>query len=84
MFLRRVRSLTEDCLAGIGVRATSNCTEIIRATRTQDVLGETGRQTRELMSGVQRRLGFPWSSVEHFAKRAENRADYSAQAESVR
>lgn len=37
---------------------------IIMATRTQNVLGERGRRIRELTSVVQKRFGFPESTVE--------------------
>ena len=48
-----MRSSTEDGHAGIDIRGTSNCTEIIiRATRIHDVLDEKGRRTREPSSIV--------------------------------
>ena len=84
-FSTPMRSSNEGGHAGVGVRVTPVCTEIItRAPRTHDVLGENGRQIRKLTSVVQRRFGFPGSSVEHFARRVENRAYCAAQAESVR
>nr|GEV53946.1 40S ribosomal protein S3-1-like [Tanacetum cinerariifolium] len=48
------------------IRVTNMRTEIIiRATRTQNVLGEKGRRTRELTSLVQKRFKFLEKSVEH-------------------
>jgi small subunit ribosomal protein S3e len=53
------RQLAEDGYAGLEVRVTSLRTEIIiKATRTQDVLGEKGQRIRELTSVVQKRLKF--------------------------
>jgi ribosomal protein S3 len=50
------RQLAEDGYAGLEVRVTSVRTEIIiKATRTQDVLGEKGQRIRELTSVVQKR-----------------------------
>ena len=44
-------------LSGVEVRVTPMRTEIIiRATRTQNVLGEKGRRIRELTSLVQKRF----------------------------
>merc|ERR1712216_400852 len=58
---------------------------IIRATRTQNVLGEKGRRIRELTSVVQKRFGFPPGSVELYAEKVLNRGLCSvAQAESLR
>ncbi len=49
--------LAEDGYAGVEVRVTPLRTEIIiKATRTQDVLGEKGQRIRELTSVVQKRL----------------------------
>lgn len=51
------RQLAEDGYAGLEVRVTSATIEIIiKATRTQDVLGEKGQRIRELTSVVQKRL----------------------------
>ena len=51
------RQLAEDGYAGLEVRATPVRTEIIiKATRTQDVLGEKGQRIRELTSVVQKRF----------------------------
>jgi small subunit ribosomal protein S3e len=58
---------------------------IIRATRTQNVLGEKGRRIRELTSLVQKRFDFPEGNVELYAERVLNRAMCAiAQAESLR
>ncbi|CAI0387504.1 unnamed protein product [Linum tenue] len=59
------RELAEDGYSGVEVRVTPMRTEIIiRATRTQNVLGEKGRRIRELTSVVQKRFKFPENSVE--------------------
>lgn len=42
---------------------------IIRATRTQNVLGEKGRRIRELTSMVQKRFKFAPDSVELYAEK---------------
>merc|ERR1711898_37978 len=58
---------------------------IIRATRTQNVLGEKGRRIRELTAVVQKRFNFPPGSVELYAEKVLNRGLCSvAQAESLR
>ncbi|GJV81149.1 40S ribosomal protein S3-1-like protein [Tanacetum coccineum] len=60
-----MRELYEDGYSGVEVRVTPMRTEIIiRATRTQNVLGEKGRRIRELTSLVQKRFKFPENSVE--------------------
>lgn len=67
------RELGEDGYSGVEVRVTPLRTEIIvRATRTQNVLGEKGRRIRELTSLVQKRFNFPEGNVELFAERYEN------------
>jgi small subunit ribosomal protein S3e len=78
--------LGEDGYAGVEVRVTPMRTEIIiRATRTQNVLGEKGRRIRELTSLVQKRFLFPEGNVELYAERVQNRAlSAIAQAESLR
>ncbi|KAI5336752.1 hypothetical protein L3X38_016020 [Prunus dulcis] len=49
------RELAEDGYSGVEVRVTPVRTQIIiRATRTQNVLGEKGRRIRELASVVQK------------------------------
>ena len=58
---------------------------IIRATRTQSVLGEKGRRIRELTSLVQKRFSFAADSVELYAEKVANRGLCAvAQAESLR
>jgi len=80
------KELGEDGYSGVEVRVTPIRTEIIiRATRTQNVLGEKGRRIRELTSLVQKRFNFPEETVELYAERVQNRALCAiAQAESLR
>ena len=80
------RELAEDGYSGVEVRVTPMRTEvIIRATRTQSVLGEKGRRIRELTSLVQKRFGFAEGSVELYAEKVANRGLCAiAQAESLR
>lgn len=80
------KELGEDGYSGVEVRVTPMRTEIIiRATRTQNVLGEKGRRIRELTSLVQKRFNFPEGNVELYAERVGNRAlSAIAQAESLR
>lgn len=42
---------------------------IIRATQTQDVLGEKGRRIRELTFLIQKRFNFPEGTVELYAEK---------------
>merc|ERR1711967_209840 len=81
-----VRELAEDGYSGVEVRQTPARHEtIIRATRTQNVLGEKGRRIRELTSVVQKRFNFPEGSVELYAEKVANRGLCAvAQAESLR
>ena len=81
-----IRELAEEGYAGVEVRVTPVRTEIIiRATRTQDVLGEKGRRIRELTSVVQKRFNFSKTGVELYAERVANRGLCAqAQAESLR
>uniref|UniRef100_A0A2K6L716 DNA-(apurinic or apyrimidinic site) lyase n=1 Tax=Rhinopithecus bieti TaxID=61621 RepID=A0A2K6L716_RHIBE len=59
------QELAEDGYSGVEVRVTPAKTEIITlTTRTQNVLGEKGWGIRELTAVVQKRFGFPESSVE--------------------
>ncbi|KAJ9471200.1 40S ribosomal protein S3-3 [Diplonema papillatum] len=83
-FLRR--ELAEDGFSGLEVRVTPSKTEIlIQATRSTDVLGESGRRIRELTSVVQKRFGFTEGGVELYAERVRNRGlSAIAQAESLR
>uniref|UniRef100_A0A453B4D3 KH type-2 domain-containing protein n=1 Tax=Aegilops tauschii subsp. strangulata TaxID=200361 RepID=A0A453B4D3_AEGTS len=80
------RELGEDGFAGVEIRVTPMRTEIIiRATRTQNVLGEKGRRIRELTSVVQKRFNFPDGGVELYAEKVLNRGLCAvAQAESLR
>merc|ERR1712110_940170 len=65
-----VRELAEDGYSGVEVRQTPARHEIIiRATRTQNVLGEKGRRIRELTAVVQKRFSFLPGSVELYAVR---------------
>ena len=74
------------CELSVEVRVTPMRTEIIiRATKTQSVLGEKGRRIRELTSVVQKRFGFKEGAVELFAERVANRGlCASAQCESLK
>lgn len=78
--------LAEDGYAGVEVRTTPHRTEvIIRATRTQNVLGEKGQRIRELTSVVQKRFNFADGAVELYAERVANRGLCAqAQAESLK
>jgi len=80
------RELGEDGYSGVEVRVTPVRTEIIiRATKTQNVLGEKGKRIRELTSLVQKRFNFAEGTVELYAERVLNRALCAiAQAESLR
>ncbi|KAG6548555.1 hypothetical protein Mapa_010043 [Marchantia paleacea] len=80
------RELAEDGYSGVEVRVTPMRTEIIiRATRTQNVLGEKGRRIRELTSVVQKRFNFPENTVELYAEKVNSRGLCAiAQAESLR
>merc|ERR1712139_531839 len=80
------RELAEDGYSGVEVRQTPARHEIIiRATRTQNVLGEKGRRIRELTSVVQKRFNFAPGSVELYAEKVVNRGLCAvAQAESLR
>merc|ERR1712206_43129 len=81
-----IRELAEDGYSGVEVRQTPTRHEIIiRATRTQNVLGEKGRRIRELTAVVQKRFNFPPQSVELYAEKVLNRGLCAvAQAESLR
>jgi len=81
-----IRELAEDGYSGVEVRVTPMRTEvIIRATRTQNVLGEKGRRIRELTSVVQKRWKFAENSVELYAEKVANRGLCAvSQCESLR
>jgi small subunit ribosomal protein S3e len=58
---------------------------VIRATHTQEVLGDQGRRIRELTSLVQKRFKFPENSVSLYAAKVQNRGLCAvAQCESLR
>jgi ribosomal protein S3 len=58
---------------------------IIRATHTQEVLGEKGRRIRELTALVQKRFKFPENSLELYAEKVLHRGlSAVAQCESLR
>ena len=58
---------------------------IIRATHTQDVLGDKGRRIRELKALVEKRFKFPEGSLELYAEKVQFRGlSAVAQAESLR
>eukprot|EP00300_Choanocystis_sp_HF-7_P022480 c21773_g1_i1.p1 GENE.c21773_g1_i1~~c21773_g1_i1.p1 ORF type:complete len:215 (-),score=11.77 c21773_g1_i1:59-703(-) len=80
------RELAEEGYAGIEVRKTPRRTEIIiRATRTQNVLGDKGRRIRELTAVVQKRFQFQEGEVELYAEMVANRGLCAiAQTESLR
>jgi len=80
------RELGEDGYAGVEVRVTPMRTEIIiRATRTQNVLGDKGRRIRELTALIQKRWKFEPGTVELYAERVANRGLCAiAQAESLK
>merc|ERR1711904_206692 len=81
-----VRELAEDGYSGVEVRQTPARHEIIiRATRTQNVLGEKGRRIRELTAVIEKRFNFKPDQINLFAERVDNRAlCATAQAESLR
>jgi len=81
-----MRELAEEGYSGCEVRVTHARTEIIiRATHTQEVLGEKGRRIRELTSLVQKRFRFPENSLELYAEKVQQRGlSAVAQCESLR
>ncbi|KAF8466941.1 ribosomal protein S3 [Kalaharituber pfeilii] len=80
------RELAEEGYSGVEVRVTPTVTDIIiRATHTQEVLGEQGRRIRELTSLIQKRFKFPENSVSLYAAKVQNRGLCAvAQCESLR
>merc|ERR1712000_225186 len=80
------RELAEEGYPGVEVRVTPTVTDIIiRATHTQEVLGEQGRRIRELTSLIQKRFKFPENSVSLYAAKVQNRGlSAVAQCESLR
>ena len=81
-----MRELSEEGYTGVEVRVTPTRQEIIiRATKTQGVLGEKGRRIRELTAVVQKRFNFPEGSVELYAEKVNSRGlSAIAQCESLR
>merc|ERR1712149_97631 len=80
------RELAEEGYSGVEVRVTPTVTDIIiRATHTQEVLGEQGRRISELTSLIQKRFKFPENSVSLYAAKVQNRGlSAFAQCESLR
>lgn len=80
------RELSQEGYSGCEVRVTSSRTEIIiRATHTQDVVGEYGRRIRELTALIQKRFKFTDNTVELYAEKVQNRGlNAIAQCESLR
>jgi len=80
------RELAEEGYSGCEVRVTHARTEIIiRATHTQEVLGEKGRRIRELKALVEKRFKFPEGTLELYAEKVQFRGlSAVAQAESLR
>ncbi|KAJ2003724.1 40S ribosomal protein S3 [Coemansia thaxteri] len=80
------RELAAEGYSGCEVRVTPARTEIIiRATHTQEVLGEKGRRIRELTSIVQKRFNFPEGTVELYAEKVASRGLCAvAQCESLK
>jgi len=80
------RELSEEGYSGCDVHVTHARTEIIiRATHTQEVLGEKGRRIRELTALVQKRFKFPENSLDLFADKIQYRGlSAIAQCESLR
>jgi len=80
------RELSAEGYSGVEVRVTPARTEIIiRATHTQEVLGEKGRRIRELTSIIQKRFNFPEGTVELYAEKVTARGlNAAAQCESMK
>ncbi|CCF56186.1 hypothetical protein KAFR_0A07520 [Kazachstania africana CBS 2517] len=80
------RELAEEGYSGVEVRVTPTKTEvIIRATRTQDVLGENGRRINELTLLVQKRFKYAPGTIVLYAERVQDRGlSAIAQAESMK
>lgn len=71
--------------ASIYMPLTLTFLAVIRATHTQEVLGEQGRRIRELTSLIQKRFKFPENSVSLYAAKVQNRGlSAVAQCESLR
>lgn len=80
------RELAAEGYSGCLVRVNHVRTEIIiRATHTQEVLGDKGRRLRELTALVRQRFRFPEGSLELYAEKVMNRGLHAvAQCESLR
>lgn len=80
------RELAEEGYSGVEVRVTPTKTEvIIRATRTQEVLGENGRRINELTLLVQKRFKYAPGTIVLYAERVQDRGlSAVAQAESMK
>lgn len=72
--------------SGVDIRKTPTRTEvIIRATRTQSVVGDRGRRIRELTELVAKRFGFPEGTLNLYAEKVNERGLCAvAQCESLR
>eukprot|EP00178_Gracilaria_changii_P016907 TRINITY_DN48444_c0_g1_i1.p1 TRINITY_DN48444_c0_g1~~TRINITY_DN48444_c0_g1_i1.p1 ORF type:complete len:218 (-),score=22.34 TRINITY_DN48444_c0_g1_i1:14-667(-) len=81
-----MRELYSEGYSGVDVRVTPARTEIIiKATKTQNVVGDKGRRIRELASLVQKRWGYSEESLELYAERVPLRGlSATAQCESLR
>jgi ribosomal protein uS3 len=80
------RELSESGYSGVELRSTALRTEIIiKATRSQNILGEKGRRIRELTAAIQKRFNFEPKSLELYAEKIANRGlSAVAQSESIR
>lgn len=68
------RQLAEDGYSGVEVRVTASRVEIIiKATRTQDVLGEKGQRIRELASMIEKRFHYAPGAVELYVEKITNK-----------
>merc|ERR1711977_597340 len=80
------RELANEGYSGCEIRQThARCEVVIRATHTQEVLGEKGRRIRELTALVQKRFKFAEGSIELYAAKVPNRGlSAIAQCESLK
>ncbi|GMM30957.1 ribosomal 40S subunit protein S3 [Martiniozyma asiatica (nom. inval.)] len=80
------RELSEEGYAGCEVRITPSVTDIIvRASKTQDVLGEKGRRIRELTTLIEKRFKYTPGTVKIYAERVNARGlSASTQCESLK
>jgi ribosomal protein uS3 len=80
------KELCEDGYAGVEVRVTPVRTEIIiKATKTQEVLGEKGQRIRQMTSAIQKRFNFAEGALEMFCERVASRGLCAqTQAESLK